>query len=373
MVDSSKQQSRIWTNTKVPRFGDVITQNNSQRGGRNSVHRARFVEELAGLIPEQCVIFNRTLVDMTQDSKGVQITFQDGTVASHTAVIACDGVKGVSRGLLLGKDHPDVAPVFSGEYAYRGLIPRTAADSIFGHDTLSNGNMFCGKDAYVLLYPVDGGKLINLITVHRKQDMRWDNEEWVIPVSKQTLLDDYQGWGSGVRQSLDLIRDPSRWALFDVPNLPTFCAGRIVLIGDAAHASTPNAGAGASMAFEDAYILSTLLSELDKLGTIEELFTAFDTVRRPRTQRQVLTAREVMEYSGFFHEDDGDDLEKLKGNVRTRYWMWDIDLPAEVEKARAIIRKNSGRGEKKQDPQPGRSKYSQDCQQCMLDIYHDSP
>jgi salicylate hydroxylase len=325
------------------RFGDVITYNNSQRGGRNSVHRARFVEELAKLIPEECVLFKKTLVDMKQTDNSVQLTFQDGTSASHSALIACDGVKSVSRGILLGKDHPSVPPVFSGEYAYRGLIPREAANRIFGHEMLSAGNMFCGTDAYILLYPVDGGKLINLITVHRKEDMIWEGEEWVIPVSRQTLLDDYQGWGAGVQQALVLIKDPSRWALFDVPDLPTFCTGRMVLIGDAAHASTPNAGAGASMAFEDAYILSTLLSEMGDVEGIEGVFRAFDEVRRPRTQRQVRTAREVLEYSGFFHGGEGDEMEKLRRNVRERYWMWDVDLPGEVERARGMISAEVGR------------------------------
>lgn len=320
------------------RFGDVITYNNSQRGGRNSVHRARFVEELAKLIPKDCVLFNKTLVDMHQDRASVQITFQDGTTTSHSAAIACDGIKSIARGLLLGKDHPHAAPVFSGEYAYRGLIPREAADSIFGHEMLSAGNMFCGTDAYILLYPVDGGKLINLITVHRKRDIKWDEEEWVVPVSKETLLEDYQGWGDGVRQALEMIKDPCRWALFDVPHLPTFCAGRMVLIGDAAHASTPNAGAGASMAFEDAYILSTILSELGERDKIEEVFRAFDAVRRPRTQRQVVTARKVMEYSGFFHGEEADDLERLRENVRERYWMWDVDLLGEVERARVMMK-----------------------------------
>jgi salicylate hydroxylase len=352
-------------NANLCRFGDVITYNNSQRGGRNSVHRARFVEELAKLIPDEYVIFNTTLVDIIQEEDGVQVAFQDGTVASHSAVIACDGVKSVSRGLLLGKDHPNVAPVFSGEYAYRGLIPREAADSIFGHDMLGNGNMFCGKDAYILLYPVDGGKLINLITVHRKQDMKWDVDDWVVPVSKQMLLDDYQGWGSGVRQALEMIKEPSRWALFDVPNLPKFCARRVVLIGDAAHASTPNAGAGASMAFEDAYILSTLLSELGEVDRIEDVFRAFDAVRRPRTQRQVATAREVMEFSGLFHEEDGDDLEKLRENVRNRYWMWDIDLQGEVERARSIMRDYSICNVGIDDD--GRAKSDENCPDCTLD------
>lgn len=354
------------------RFGDIITYNNSQRGGRNSVHRARFVEELASLIPAECVVFNKTLKGLTQDDKSVQITFKDGTLASHSAVIACDGVKSVSRGLLLGKDHPNVAPVFSGEYAYRGLIPRGEADSIFSHDMLGAGNMFCGKDAYVLLYPVDGGKLINLITVHRKQDMKWDDEKWVVPVPKQTLLDDYLGWGPGVRQALDTIKDPARWALFDIPSLPTFCAGRIVLIGDAAHASTPNAGAGASMAFEDAYILSTLLNEVEEEGKIDEVFVAFDAVRRPRTQRQVATAREVMEFNGFFHEGDGDvnDLDEFKENVRNRYWMWNVDLPGEVEKARAIMRNGSACSSKIHET--SRSTNDQDCHNCALDSCRES-
>jgi salicylate hydroxylase len=66
------------------------------------------------------------------------------------------------------------------------------------------------------------------------------------------------------------------------------------------------------MAFEDAYVLSTLLSELDKVDKIEKIFKTFDAVRRPRTQRQVVIAREVMEHSGFFHGDDGDDLENSR-------------------------------------------------------------
>lgn len=286
-------------------------------------------------------MFNKTLTGIDQDANGVQLTFSDKTVANHSVVIGCDGVKSLVRGILLGQDHPEVSPVFSGEYAYRSLLPRDAADRIFGHDTLSNSNMFCGNGAYVLLYPVDGGRLINLISVHEKPDMTWDDEEWVVRVTKQTLLDDYQGWGSCIHQALNLIDSPSRWALFDIPNLPSYKRGRICLTGDAAHASTPNAGAGAGMAFEDSYILSTLLSELGEVGRIEDVFEAFDAVRRPRTQLQVKTAREVFEKSGFCYQDDGDDLDKLKESVRSRYWMWDVDLPGEVQRARSILRKDS--------------------------------
>ena len=305
------------------------------------MNRARFVEQLATLIPASCVSFNKTLVHIDQSPGGVNLTFEDGSTATHSAVIGCDGIKSIMREIVLGRDHPSLKPVFSDEYAYRALLPRANVDAIFGHDLLSNGNMFCGQEAYVFLYPVDGGKMINLISVHRARDMEWEEEEWVVPVSKQMLLDDYHGWGSSVREVLDLIERPSRWALFDVPGLPTYCSGRICLMGDAAHACTPNVGAGASMAFEDAYILSSLLSEMERPDGLEKVFQAFDAVRRPRTQRVVATSREVFEFNGFCRGNDDQDLDGFKENVKSRYWMWNIDLSAEVERARCILRKES--------------------------------
>lgn len=320
-------------------YGDIITYNNSQRGGRNSVNRARFVEQLATLIPPSCVSFNKTLMHISQSPDSVTLTFADGSTAIHSAAVGCDGIKSVMRQIVLGLEHP---PVFSGEYAYRALLPRAKVDAIFGHDMLSNGNMFCGKGAYVFLYPVDGGKMINWISVH-KRDMEWEDHEWVVPVSKEVMLDDYQGWGNSVREVLGLVEQPSRWALFDVPSVPRYCKDRIVLMGDAAHACTPNVGAGASMAFEDAFILSSLLSEMKQPDRIDEVFKAFDEIRRPRTQKVVATSREVFEFNGFCHGDDGQDLDKFKENVRSRYWMWDVDLPAEVERARFVLSQASGR------------------------------
>lgn len=59
------------------------------------------------------------------------------------------------------------------------------------------------------------------------------------------------------------------WALFDHPPAKTYYKGRMCLSGDAAHASAPHQGAGAGMALEDAYIMSSLLSAVQTSSDAE--------------------------------------------------------------------------------------------------------
>ena len=74
----------------------------------------------------------------------------------------------------------------------------------------------------------------------------------------------------------------------DVASLPTWSRGRSVLIGDAAHATSPHAGQGASIALEDALRLARLLAQGDEL---RESFEQFEAERRPRAERVVALAR----------------------------------------------------------------------------------
>lgn len=72
--------------------------------------------------------------------------------------------------------------------------------------------------------------------------------------------------------------------------LPAFTAGRIVLLGDAAHAMTPNLGQGACQALEDAAVLAAaLVAE----PTVESALARYDTERRPRSQSVARAARQA--------------------------------------------------------------------------------
>jgi 2-polyprenyl-6-methoxyphenol hydroxylase-like FAD-dependent oxidoreductase len=77
-------------------------------------------------------------------------------------------------------------------------------------------------------------------------------------------------------------------ATLDVATLPTWSRKRTMLIGDAAHATSPHAGQGASLALEDAMRLCRLLRCGGELG---EAFAAFEQERRPRAERVVALAR----------------------------------------------------------------------------------
>jgi 2-polyprenyl-6-methoxyphenol hydroxylase-like FAD-dependent oxidoreductase len=79
--------------------------------------------------------------------------------------------------------------------------------------------------------------------------------------------------------------------IFDVKPLPRFAFGRVLLLGDAVHATTPNLGQGAGQAVEDAPALATGLARFP--GDAPAAFAAFDAQRRPRTTRIVEQSRRL--------------------------------------------------------------------------------
>jgi salicylate hydroxylase len=95
--------------------------------------------------------------------------FADGSVAQHSALLGCDGIRSRTRSLMLG-DSDATAPVFSGKYAYRGLIPMAKAIEIMGDDELpKTPQMYVGYHGHVLTFPIANGTILNgiLITLLR--------------------------------------------------------------------------------------------------------------------------------------------------------------------------------------------------------------
>ena len=105
---------------------------------------------------------------------------------------------------------------------------------------------------------------------------------------KRHLLDFHAGWHAPIPQLLEAAGNIGVTATLDVATLPTWSRKRTVLIGDAAHATSPHAGQGASLALEDAMRLARLLQDGRELGVT---FEAFESERRPRAERIVAIAR----------------------------------------------------------------------------------
>ena len=134
----------------------------ARKGERGGVHRAHFLDELVKLLPSDIHQFRKRLVNITEANDGSSdaiLHFADGTTAQHIAVIGCDGIKSKTRELVLGKEAAQ--PIFSGKYAYRGLIPMQKAVDIVGEQRSSTSQMYCGHMGHVLTFPIANGTIMN--------------------------------------------------------------------------------------------------------------------------------------------------------------------------------------------------------------------
>ena len=112
-----------------------------------------------------------------------------------------------------------------------------------------------------------------------------------------------------------------------MPPAPTYHNKAVSMLGDAAHATTPFQGQGAGQAIEDALVLETLLGKVEDKSQISNAFSAYDQVRRPRSQKIVSTSRDAGELMGMRKEGVGNDLEKMKKEFESRmHWIWGRDL-----------------------------------------------
>jgi salicylate hydroxylase len=140
---------------------DIEFGNKRERGG---VYRAHFLDELVKELPEGVAKFGKKLnqIELAEDGSGdVMCCFADGTQARHNAAIGCDGIKSASREWVLGKEDPATKPVFSGKYAYRGLIPMEKAVGMLGEEVARNSQMFFGYGGHVLTFPIEKGRTMN--------------------------------------------------------------------------------------------------------------------------------------------------------------------------------------------------------------------
>ena len=122
------------------------------------------------------------------------------------------------------------------------------------------------------------------------------------------------------------------------PETETYCKGRICLLGDVAHASTPYQAAGAGQGLEDAVVLSHLLALVKNPDQLNAAFQVYDTVRRPRAQKVVTTSHEAGVMYMWQNPNIGDDMNRIVENGNQRlHWIWQHDLRTDVKKAEDLF------------------------------------
>jgi salicylate hydroxylase len=243
-----------------------------------TLHRATLQRHLAAAVPSERIQLDHRLVGLSDEHAGVRLQFENGNDVVASVVVGADGIHSTARRYVCG----DVAPAYSGEIGFRGVIPVGKSQDLPNPASL---HCWCGPSTHAVYYGLDRGELVNLLAVYKPHRLpEWARSSNRIPATRDQALSIFENYSWDTR-ILDLVRniegDMSFWALADLPRLPRWSRGRVMLLGDAAHAPLPHQGQGAGQAIEDAYALGALLAT-GGLGAYGLAFEAFENLRKRR-------------------------------------------------------------------------------------------
>ena len=211
-----------------------------------------------------------------QDGAGVDIGFTDGTTGRYDLVIGADGLYSKTRAALF----PDApAPRYSGQGVWRAVLPRAPE--------VNRAAMWLGPKIKAGVSPVSDDEIYLYVTEDRVENVHIDPAQF-LPLLRDLLAPFATPVLQDVRARLDttsrIIYRPLEGMLMPRP----WHRGRVVLIGDTVHATTPHLASGACIGIEDALVLA---DELEKATDVTQALHAFQERRWER-------CRMVVENSG---------------------------------------------------------------------------
>ncbi len=226
------------------------------------------------------IVHGKRLVDASPTPDGgVVARFEDGTTAAGDLLIGADGIHSRTRRTI---DRSAPLPRYTGlgnigGYS-RAEVPRGRPGEYI---------MTFGKHAFFGYVVSPAGEVWWFANPPRatelsRAELAAAPEQW-----KELLIELFRG---DAGPAVDIIRNTSVLAVtnqHDMPRVPRWSRGPMVIIGDAAHAASPTSGQGASLAIEDAIELARCLRDLPDN---DSAFAAFERLRRPRVERVVAWA-----------------------------------------------------------------------------------
>lgn len=242
-----------------------------------AIQRADLHKALYKAVDPAYFHFNKKVNQFTQTSENVTISFADGTEETVDYVIAADGIHSIFRQTLL----PSSTPRYAGYTCWRGISKNK--EDVLPH---LSSEAWSDKGRFGWA-PLHNGDVYWFACINARE-----HDEYYQSLDKSGVAAQFAHFSPTVERLIAETYDAYflHHDIYDIKPLHTFVYDRICLLGDAAHATTPNMGQGAGQSIEDAY---ELMHAIQNASTMEAAFQAYDERRVKKAKKVVTLSRQI--------------------------------------------------------------------------------
>lgn len=258
------------------------------------------------------IYLGKKMVSLEDKADYVEVHFADGSSTQADLLIGADGTHSLTRTYVLGQQ---VQRRYAGYVNWNGLV-EISEDLA----PAQQWTTYVGEGKRASLMPVADGKFYFFLDVPLPAGLDNNRDEY-----KKLLKQYFVDWCQPVQQLIERL-DPqktNRVEIHDIEPFTQFYKGRVVILGDAAHSTTPDIGQGGCQAMEDAIYLARSL-QINTLG-LEDALRRYQNKRNERANELVLRARKRC------------DVTHMKDEAVTQAWYEELRREQGVHIMQGII------------------------------------
>ena len=285
--------------------GDVMTQFSlfpliEEVGQRPyPVSRADLQNMLMDEFGRENIHLGKKMVSFSEQDDQVITHFADGSEVLADLLVGADGTHSLTRAYVLGEQ---VERRYAGYVNWNGLVD--ISEEFAAADQWTT---FVGEGKRVSLMPVADNRFYFFFDVPLAAGLENDRTQY-----KALFKEYFKGWCEPVQKLIDAVdaKKTNRVEIHDIEPFADFYKGRVVIVGDAAHSTTPDIGQGGCQAMEDAIYLARSL-QINTLG-LQDSLRRYQNKRNERANELVLRARKRC------------DVTHMKDESVTREWYAEL-------------------------------------------------